>query len=244
MITLFLKITGHKAWAILAIILMVVGLQFPDQAAILSTGMITLLCNALFNLDAKKNIKTFLSDKVLIALTLVFVIFLISGIYSTNMDYLGERLRIKLPFVAMPIAFTVLHGWPVKWFQYILYLFFITIVIICGYEFVQYLTNYNAINKLYLESYVLTTPGSHVRFSLMVAFAVFVGAYLARQKFLYQYKVIYVLNIILTVFLLMFLHILAVRSGVLAFYIGISILSGIHWLKTKTTNLAYCFWSK
>ncbi len=207
--------------AMTAIVMMVIGLQMPDSPVPLSTGMIILLVSGILNPDVKRNIRNFLSDKTLIALTLVFFIFLFSAINSNNMVYLTERLRIKLPFLAMPFAFVALRGWTSKWFYFILYVFFITIVILCGYEFVQYISDYSAINKLYRTSYVIDTPGSHVRFSLMIVFAIFVGAYLTQKKFLAQYRLLYVLNIILSVFLVIFLHILAVRSGIIAFYISL-----------------------
>jgi O-antigen ligase len=207
--------------AMIAIVMMVIGLQMPDSPVLLSAGMITLLVSGILNPDIKKNIHIFFSDKTLIALTLVFFIFLFSAINSTNMDYLSERLRIKLPFLAMPFAFVALRGWSPKWFHFILYVFFITIVILCGYEFAQYMSDYSAINKLYRTSYVIDTPGSHVRFSLMIAFAIFVGGFLTQRQFLINYKILYVLNIVLSVFLIAFLHILAVRSGIIAFYIGL-----------------------
>lgn len=219
MISSILKITSHRVVAIIAIILMVIGLQFPDNPVFLSIGMMLLVVNVLFSPNVKQNISMFLSDKTLIALTLIFFIFLVSGINSTDMAYYSERVRIKLPFLALPIAFVVFRGKPVQWFYWMLYLFFITIVILCGYEFGQYVSDYSTINKLYRTSYVIDTPGSHVRFSLMITFAIFVGAYLTQKQFLSAYKAVYISTIALTVFLIVYLHILAVRSGVLAFYL-------------------------
>jgi O-antigen ligase len=228
-----LKVTGHKLVALIAVVMMIIGLQMPDSPVLLSGGMITLLLSGLLNVNIKQNFNAFIGDKALIALTLIFFIFLFSGINSSNMDYLGERLRIKLPFLAMPFAFVAFRGRPVKWFYFLLYLFFLIMVGFCIYEFIQYLSDYKTVNKLYETSYVIDTPGSHVRFSLMVAFAIFVGVYLIQKGFLKSFKYVYFLNISFTIFLIIYLHVLAVRSGILAFYLSVGYLVVYSVFKSK-----------
>lgn len=239
MIKYILKFTGHKHIAFTAIVLMIVGLQMPDSPVPLSTGMIMLVANSLFNLDIKKNFKAFIADKALVALTLIFFIFLFSAINSTNMNYLGERLRIKLPFLAMPFAFVVFKDKPKMWFHLMLYLFFITIVALCGYEFIQYMSDFRNIDKLYETSYVIDTPGSHVRFSLMIAFSIFTGIYLIQQQFLKAYRLIYISTIIFTLFLIVYIHILAVRSGIVAFYLSIGYIVLYSIFNTKNYKVGF-----
>src|SRR4030095_10910308 len=76
--------------------------------AMVSISMMVMVGYALLLTDPRKTIRNFINDKVLIAISLVFVVYLLSAINSTEDTYfLSERLRLKLPFLALPLAFTV-----------------------------------------------------------------------------------------------------------------------------------------
>ncbi|MCH8317967.1 MAG: O-antigen ligase family protein, partial [Bacteroidetes bacterium] len=82
--------------------------------------------------------------------------------------------------------------------------------------FINYLFDFTFINESYLRSKVMPTPVNHVRYSLMVAFAIFVGVFLYAESKGQRVERYALSAMLITLFI--FLHFLAVRSGLLAFY--------------------------
>lgn len=77
--------------------------------AIVSISMIVMIVYAVVLTDPRKTVAIFLKDRVLVALSLIFFAYVLSSIHSTEDNaYLMERLRLKLPFLAVPFAFTAI----------------------------------------------------------------------------------------------------------------------------------------
>lgn len=189
--------------------------------ALVSISMLCLVGYAVLLTDPRKTFKLFFQDKVLVALWLIFFLYLISGINSTeDKAFFLERIRLKLPFLALPVAFTVFkNNISKRQFQLLLYFFFIMVLLTAIVVTCQYLLHYETINDLYEEGRVMSTPFNHVRYSLMVAFAIFIGYYLFRQQFRLYYSWERWFIAAATIFLIFFIHLLAVRSGLVAFYL-------------------------
>jgi len=96
---------------------------------LLTIGMVALVALGLIRKDLKTVWQNFISNKTLLALTVVFFIVLISGLYSENVAYLSERLRIKLPFLLLPLALAGLPKFADRQYFSLLYLFVVLIVI-------------------------------------------------------------------------------------------------------------------
>jgi O-antigen ligase len=77
----------------------------------------------------------------------------------------------------------------------------------------------------YWSGQVMETPYSHVRYSLMVAFAAFGSFYLFAENFKWRSETFKWVMLSVGVLLSVFLHVLAVRSGLVAFYITVLVLS-------------------
>src|SRR5947207_1572914 len=78
----------------------------------ISVGMILLILNSLISSSLKSDFKAFISNKVMLAITSLFFLYLISGLYSADHAYWLERLRIKLPFLLLPFAFSAWRPMP------------------------------------------------------------------------------------------------------------------------------------
>lgn len=170
----------------------------------------------------KEKITTLKKYKALLLLTGVFFLNLIYGLFSDldlYGDYLKGRLMIKVPFLLLPVVVLFLPKLSLKRFQFILWSFFITVVIISLKAIIYYFGHVDEVNQLYLQSKTMPLPLNHVRFSLILAFAAFIGFYFIWKKVWFFAILERYLTVLLTLFVIVFLHILSVRSGLLAFYI-------------------------
>jgi O-antigen ligase len=187
----------------------------------MSIGMILIGLQFFLTEDLSQSFRDFYKDKVLFFLSCVFFIYLFSGFYSENIHKFLERMAVKLPFLIMPLGFSQLSELPKKYLKNVLYAFlvlcFITAVTSTG----IYCMHYEEITESYKYARVLPNifDISHTRLSLMLAFAVFASFYLFTEKhFLISVKEKYFIGFA-GLFVFAFLHILSVRSGLLAFYI-------------------------
>ncbi len=187
---------------------------------LLTIGMAALVALGLIRKDLRTVWQNFISDKTLLALTAIFFIVLISGLYSENVAYLSERLRIKLPFLLLPIAIAGLPKFTDKQYFSLLYLLVTLIVISCVGVGANYVMNFEEINYSIGRSGSIPTPINHIRFSLLVALAFFASVYLYGKNFYLKFPSEKYLLLGCALFLLVFIHILSVRSGILALYLA------------------------
>ena len=163
---------------------------------------------------------------------IVFVYYLIDGVRlgdGLSSSYWSERLATKVPFLLFPLF--ILLGTKISKRQIIsLYSLFFTLVTVTAIgSLVYYAFNYDEVNLLITQSKNLPVIINHVRYSLLVCFGVFVGLYLfLEQLYLFNKneKWFYLAGSIL---LIGFLHVSAVRSGLVAFY-GLSALIIVYLL--------------
>ncbi|MBG8552953.1 O-antigen ligase family protein [Hymenobacter guriensis] len=161
----------------------------------------------------------------------VFALNLASGL-QTQAGYGAEFWRgvvLQLPFLVLPLAFLWLPGLPGKYLVR-LNLLFIGLVLVSalgstGY----YLLHFNQINQLYLQSQIMPTAPDHIRFSLMVTYAVAAAVVLVSRRVLpVRWHGVLWLTML---FLVLYQHMLAVRSGLLTLYAlaGVAIIWLVFW---------------
>jgi len=207
----------HYKLGLLFLITLFAGLIFSHALQSISMGL--LVINTLFNTEVKNNINEYLTDKVFIILSLFLFTYLLSGIYSEDKQYWLERINVRLAFVVIPLGLISLRGMTHKTFQWILYVFLWMIAISGFFVLAEYVNHFDEVNGMYSAGQTMDTPHSHVRFSLMVCLSVFIGWYLFRGDFQPLFRGEKYLTLVATIFLIIFLHVMAVRSGLLAFYL-------------------------
>ena len=177
----FLAVLDHRYIGILACTLILFGLV--SFRALMSIGMITLGVRAVLSLHPKKNIQNLLQNKALLALLGIFGLYLISGLWSENFTFWLDRLRMKLPFLALPFGFAALQNLKFKDYQYLLYVFFGVITLMCLWLLGVYFNDFENLNEIYRAGQVLPTPIHHIRFSLMAVYAFALGLYFVEKSF-------------------------------------------------------------
>jgi O-antigen ligase len=206
----------HQLLGIGSILLILAGLLF--SRAMMSIGMIALLVNAVINRDIAANLRRFGRNSASLGLTGLFLLYFLSGWNSENMDWWMDRLRIKLPFLILPFAMVSIPQFKEKIYYRLLYLFFWLITLMCLYSLVLYLVDFEDITYLYREGKVMATPVMHIRFSLMAAYCVAIGWYFFQERVQLWHPAEHYWVVGAVIFMAVYLHILAVRSGLLALY--------------------------
>jgi O-antigen ligase len=167
----------------------------------------------------KRYFLNFWNNKTLIALTIPFLLVFVSGLWSENGMYWLERVRIKLPFLILPLAFANLPALSKKQFSTIFYVFLIAFAVLCGRHLVFYFQHFESVNRGLGQGIPIPTNWNHISFATMAVFALLGGLELWKEKFYWRNPNERFLILGLTAFLFIALHILSVRSAILTMYI-------------------------
>ncbi|MBP9186315.1 MAG: O-antigen ligase family protein [Bacteroidia bacterium] len=210
-----------------------VGIILGEKApAILSITMVGQLLSILLFTGPKKLWNNFTTNKAMLLFSFSFLFLLLSFFYSDNLKYLTERLQIKIPLLLYAFIWPSIGELTLKQIKAIFYLFVGVIMITSTGILVNYALNFNEINQLYLESRIMPGPINHIRFSLMVVFATYVIYYGITKQLITSINARKIL-IAVGIFLILFLHIYAVRSGLLALYFVMAIVLLNHLIKHR-----------
>lgn len=148
-----------------------------------------------------------------------FFLVLISGTYSDDTAQWLDRLRIKLPFLLLPLAFFIIPKPSERQVNLTLYFLWVLMIGSAIVSVLLYLNDPEGITEAISRGKTMPTPFNHIRFSLMTVFAAVCGYYLFRQKFVLRYDWEKWLQLAGTFFLIVFIHAWAIRSGILALYL-------------------------
>ncbi len=215
-------------WTLFFIVVTMVGLVWSKF--LISQGTIWLSLMAIFNWDSGRkmpvyinssfifffrNIRTFLPQ---LSIVLFFLLVLVGGIGSDDVSYWLERVRIRLPFLAFPLVFLILPNLSRRQYFIALTTFVSLIVFTAVGACVNYFIHFQEISEMVRTGKAIPVPMNHIRFSLLLSFGIFASlhlgdllpaAHLRWKRFTFLLAIIGVVC----------LHLLAVRSGLLVFYV-------------------------
>ena len=155
-----------------------------------------------------------------------YFLIVLFGVWQVEGDYtyLLERLRIKLPFIALPIAFLGLPRFSDRQIKGILY-FLLVFITLTGIGIsINYILNFELINQMLSQGKPMPTPRNHIRYSLLVGVSIIGGLYLIKEQYFFKNPKERYFIISLTAFLFLYIHILSVKSGILCLYVALGIL--------------------
>jgi len=149
-------------------------------------------------------------------LTLPVLAYLISGWHSEDLGEWFWRVRTKAPFFFLPLAFFMIPKISARdmsrIFQFYVLLAAFSMLLVMG----NYWLHQAEMIELLRVGKAVPTPCHHIRYSLFISFAAVCGIHFIRTTSGREQK----LFIGLTILLILGLHITAVRSGLVALYIG------------------------
>lgn len=153
----------------------------------------------------------------LLMLILLFLLVLPGGPCPEDPGYWWSRLRIKLPFLVLPTVFVLLPALTEAnrrmVFRFAGLLLGLTTLVLTIY----YIIHWPELSEAMKQGRPLPVPQNHIRFSLLlviVALALLLDGLASRSR----------LWLLPAVWLMIFLHILAVRSGLMALYLSLGFL--------------------
>ncbi len=196
--------------------LLLSGLLKEDKAGRIRFG---------FNQALGKELADWKKNAAFLVISFYFLIVLF-GIWQVEGDYtyLLERLRIKLPFIALPAAFLGISRFDDRQVNGLLYFLLIFITLTGIGISINYLLNYDLINEMLSRGKPMPTPRNHIRYSLLVGVSIVGGLYLIKEKYFFKNPKERQLIIGLTIFLFLYIHLLSVKSGILCLYAALGVL--------------------
>ncbi|MEM1323671.1 MAG: O-antigen ligase family protein [Bacteroidota bacterium] len=214
---------------------------------VLSVSMIALIVLSVFQWQSPQQgfpiqlrsglgdrLRAFIRRPDFVAVTIPFFLVLLTLPYSSDWGYGLERLRIKLPFLLLPFAFFSLPPLSRRQANGLLYAFVGLASLAALITGIRYGLNFEYITEQMKKGQHIPTPGNHIRFSLMLAFAVLTGAILWARRYTWRYAWERHLIGLMTVFLFLFIHVLSVRSGLLVLYLSIAFMALRYiWVKRR-----------
>jgi O-antigen ligase len=138
---------------------------------------------------------------------------------ALDMPYLLERIRLRIPFIGLPFAFFLLPVWSRAnyrnwWIAVLLFLQIVAVGVM-----VHYFLNREEIQLLLQQGKAIPTPANHIRYALLQVIAFCASVYWGwwqRDKSDQRFTDIFFKFSALFFFL--FIHFLAVRSGIFSVY--------------------------
>lgn len=206
--------------------------------AMLSVFTILFIILSFLHRDIKTHFRNFISSPLLWSMSLLFVLPFLSGLWSEDKQEWLQIVRIKLPLFFLPLSFAGPFSFSRKQWNLLAYIFIGLITAATLWSMFEYSLDVQAINKSYLKAKSIITPleNDRVRFSWLIAIAILLSGKTG-WHFIYLKKGIAWLWIALILWLIIFLHILAVRIGLIVFYV-IAITATI-WLIIKKIKRNY-----
>lgn len=200
--------------AVFLVIAMLAG--FLVSRAVLSIAMILFGLNALWNIHPKK----WLKEKWWLWGVAWIALFALSYFWSEDKKYWSEHLQVKLPLLLLPLSFAFIPTFGKKQSDSYTIALCVALLFGMGYSAYFFLQNPAAYIEGYRFSHVLPTlpEKEHIRFTLALALGI------VRCFYYYPFlksKMAKIVLVTCTVLFIAAIHIYAVRTGLLAFYIFI-----------------------
>ncbi len=201
-----LKNKWAEQWVTASLVCLFIGLLV--SRALVSFASVLIVVPFFFNQGRIK--KSYLP-----AILLLFLPVLLSGYWSTDKSNWWNSFSIKLPLLTMMLGLSSVQLSTKRWEQ-IIWIFLFIVCMGCCWSLLQYSFE---IQEAYLQAKTLPTPADndHIRFSWLVTIAVLLAlqCLFAEKKKIVRYVLLAVI-----VFLVIYLHILAAKTGLACLYAG------------------------
>ncbi|MBS1655018.1 MAG: O-antigen ligase family protein [Bacteroidetes bacterium] len=231
--------TAEQGWRKEIIFYSIAGMLIGLQASrvLLSVTLILFIIFSLAHKNIGKQVKHFFANPVFWSMSLLFFLPLVSGLWSSNINDWAGIVRVKLPLLFLPLAFAGDMKQTNRDWLRIAFIFLITIMAGTAWSFFQYISSAGVINESYLKGKSIITPlgNDHVRFSWLVSIAVLLCAWILKERKV-KLKAVRAMLVISMVWMSIYLHILAARTGLLCFYV-ISVIGIVMFLLKQKKKL-------
>ncbi len=180
-------------------------------------------------------IKLFFKSPAILSISLILLVYVLSGINSENTSMWFGRVNTNLIFFVIPFGMFLLGPYDERFIDKVLGAFVSVNFIISAYLLIAYFFHFQEVNTSYLKGQTIHTPIIHVRYSYFVALSIVFSVYLFFKNRGGYTKYFYG---IVALFLLVFIHVMAVRTGILSLYLSAILLAFYYAIVDKRYKLA------
>ena len=210
---------SRRKMHLLACLLLFVGLICSKF--LMTVSMIMMLLVAFLNPRFKLAVIPRFTNKAHWMSFGIFGIFVYGVLMSSDLESSALCLRIALPYLVLPFAFALSPAYHKDDFPKLLSIYFWALSLCCVGVLIYFYFNYDIIQVKLRASQAVPTPNKdHIRFSLMINLAIFAAFWILEQGFCWYTKWERLLMTLATCFLVVTLHILSVRIGLVILYSG------------------------
>ncbi len=198
---------------------------------LLSVALFGLLATAFVNTNLRADAAAFFRRPEFLAPVLLFLFIAVSGVYCSDTTSWLEQMRLKLPFLGLPITFALLPKFTEKQYRGVFFVTTFLVTVTALSTLLYYYTHLEAASLAVKRGEVAVEPRlawhkpiHHIRFNLLLLIALLPSIYIIIKKYIFYYKTEKYFLILSSAILFYTLHLLAVRTGILAFYFGVLVL--------------------
>ena len=204
--------TLKTKWAFASLLGMLIG--FFLSRSLLSISMFAFGVSCLWGVSPKK----WFQEKWWLLGVFWVSFYFLSYFWSSNIPYWSTRTQVKLPILFLPLAFAFMPNFSLKQLHIYTILLQSLLLIGVGYSLFFFFSNPHYYIEGYKVSHVIPTipENDHIRFSLMVTGGIIWSVYFYPKIIFRWFKIC---TVIVTVILSLYLHLLAARAGLLAWYV-------------------------
>lgn len=227
----------QKIYQILLYVLLISFMVWELSPLPMSLSMIGLVALGLYMGHWEAFVERFKFQKLYVALFLYFSFAVLSFFWTEDTALYLKKLQLYLPMLILPFAFNLLPPIEGKMWRNLLKFFVLLMVVAMLGTLINYwFFHYQEYNLELARSGNIKTPIHHIRFSLLAAFAACVAAYLSKCSLLNR-SAKAPLWLLAFGLLVLGVHILGVRSGLLGLYLSLSAYLVIEIFNAKAYRL-------
>ena len=177
--------------------------------------------------------KLLFKDPIYLILIFVFLVNLISGLWSEEKPLWIWFTRMMLPFLFLPMVMIRIGTVPRKWIHGFWLLCISSIFFTSIWILFDYIQHSQEINEFIMKGGAVKTPISHIRYSIIIACSILILMQWIVKKEVFAKKFERWIYIFLFIYFIIFIHIISVKSGIIGLYIGLFIYWTFYLLKNK-----------
>lgn len=202
---------------------------FLSRAALsIFTGLLVLI--SFFHRAPLEQLRRYARTPLLWIPGLLWWIPFVSGAWSEDGRTWQQVMIIKLPLLLLPLAFASPFQFTRMQWRWLAGIFITLVTLGALWSCYQYLVNADAITESYARAKTVISPlqNDRVRFSWLVALAA-LAAFFLSAKWFSRWKGPALLIALTGLFLVFFLHLFAVRTGLFCFYL-VGLAASVIWI--------------
>lgn len=167
-------------------------------------------------------------------LIILFAANALTALWTTDIPDLWEDLKIKLPLVLLPVAFTAPGWYQRKTLAVVVSALCLSTFVAGGVTFTHFILNYEEMvaRVAAFHPILVETGVNHIYFSILLGFSVVAGGLLLYLR-LVQLRWWRIALLIITLLNLLFLHTISARTGLVAFYLSLVLVIGVEILRRR-----------